>query len=50
MRYHPHAGHAPPSRHHYRSYYTRWYCHPYYRYRYSTTMIVHFGYETNPWS
>ena len=29
----------PPRRTYYRPYYTRWYCHPYYRYQYSTQWL-----------
>ncbi len=47
---HPHAGYAPPARWSYRPYYTRWYCHPWYRYRYATTVVVGFGFVTYAWT
>ena len=49
MRPHPHSGHQPPRYRYYRPYYTRWYVHPYYRYCYSTTVVVHFGFTTRAW-
>ena len=33
----------------YRPYYTRWYCHPWYRYRYSTVAVVGFGFSVYAW-
>ncbi|MCB9664101.1 MAG: hypothetical protein H6732_08295 [Alphaproteobacteria bacterium] len=41
---------APPVRVSYRPYYTRWYVHPWYRYRYATTVVVGFGFTCSPWS
>ena len=38
-----------PRTYYYRPYYTRWYCHPYYRYMYSTSVVVHFGFATYAW-
>lgn len=49
MRAHPHATYRVPARAYYRPYYTRWYVHPYYRYRYSTTVVVGFGFSTYAW-
>ena len=49
VRPHPHAHHAPPRSQAYRHYYTRWYCHPYYRYQYSTTVVVWFDFYVSPW-
>lgn len=34
----------------YRPYYTRWYCHPWYRYRYSTVAVVGFGFSVHAWN
>ena len=34
----------------YRPYYTRWYCHPWYRYRYSTVAVVGFGFSVYAWN
>ncbi|MEZ4240050.1 MAG: hypothetical protein R3F59_28660 [Myxococcota bacterium] len=45
----PHAHYRPPRVYTYRPYYTRWYCHPWYRYRYSTYAVVGFGFTTYPW-
>jgi hypothetical protein len=47
---HPHAAYRVPSRAYYRPYYTRWYVHPYYRYSYSTTVVVGFGFSTYAWT
>jgi hypothetical protein len=44
-----HAHDRPPVQHHYRSWYTRWYCHPWYRYQYSTVAVVWFGFDVHPW-
>jgi hypothetical protein len=43
------AIHRPPVVHTYRPYYTRWYCHPWYRYRYSTWAVVSFDFVIYPW-
>jgi hypothetical protein len=46
----PHYAHTrPPVVVTYRSYYTRWYCHPWYRYQYSTWAVVGFGFTVSPW-
>jgi hypothetical protein len=49
VRHASHAHHRPPRVYTYRPYYTRWYCHPYYRYRYSTYAVVNFGFSIYPW-
>lgn len=46
---HPDAGAPPPHHHYYRTYYTGWYCHPWYRYTHWTTAVVWFGFGVNPW-
>lgn len=46
---HDYDGHRPPEHYGYTPYYTRWWVHPYYRYEYSTSVIVVFGYDTDPW-
>ncbi|MCO4745278.1 MAG: hypothetical protein KC912_10865 [Proteobacteria bacterium] len=43
------ATYATPHRYTYRPYYTRWYVHPYYRWQYSTYIMVHTGYGTMAW-
>jgi hypothetical protein len=50
VRRHPHVHYAPPHRWSYRPYYTRWYCHPWYRYQYSTTAVVTLGFVTYAWT
>lgn len=50
VRPHPSAYNAPPLRTMYRPYYTRWYQHPWYRYSYSTTTVVNFGFGCDPWA
>jgi hypothetical protein len=49
VRPHPHAHHRPPRVYTYSPWYTRWYCHPYYRYHYSTVAVVGFGFAVYPW-
>ncbi|MBT3223385.1 MAG: hypothetical protein HN348_30305 [Proteobacteria bacterium] len=49
VRPHPHAHYRPPTHYYYRPYYTRWYVHPYYRYHYSTSVVVNFGFVTMAW-
>ncbi len=49
VRPHPHAHHRPPVVHTYRGWYTRWYCHPYYRFHYSTVAVVGFGFGVYAW-
>jgi hypothetical protein len=44
----PHASAPPPTYQSYRSYYTRWWCHPYYRYQYATTVVVYFDFDVYP--
>lgn len=34
---------------HYRPYYSRWYVHPYYRYRHSVVVVGSFGWDCHPW-
>lgn len=50
VHHHPHAHYYVPGYWWYRPYYTRWYCHPYYRYAYSTSVVVHFGFGVYAWS
>jgi hypothetical protein len=38
-----------PARYHYRPYYSRWYVHPWYRYHYSTWVVVSFTFAVHPW-
>jgi hypothetical protein len=49
VRHYHHTRYAPPVHVHYRPYYTRWYCHPWYRYQHSTTVVVGFGFATYAW-
>jgi hypothetical protein len=49
VRHAVHARYRPPGVFSYRPYYTRWYCHPYYRYQYSTYAVVGFGFSIYPW-
>ena len=46
---HPHAHFNVPSRWHYRGYYSRWWVHPWYRWRYSGVAVVRFTFVTSPW-
>ena len=46
---HSHAWHPVPHHHHYRGWYTRWYCHPWWRFTYSTTVVVSFGFTPYAW-
>ncbi|MEL6343639.1 MAG: hypothetical protein AAFV53_10950 [Myxococcota bacterium] len=46
----PYRGRPVPNRYGYRSYYSRWYVHPYYRGCYSTVSVVHLGFSPWPWS
>lgn len=46
--YHNHT-HVVPHHYYYRPYYTRWYCHPWYRYRHSTVAVVGFGFSVYAW-
>ena len=50
VRQHPATRRSAPRHRHYRPYYSRWYCHPYYRYRHSTVVVVHFGFRTHAWT
>jgi hypothetical protein len=50
VRHHPHAHAPPPQRVTYRPYYTRYYCHPWYRYQYATTVVVGFGFGVYAWN
>jgi len=47
--HHPRAHYGRPSYYHYRPYYTRWYVHPWWRWCYSTTVVVGFGFSTYAW-
>jgi len=49
VRPHPHAGHRPSRHAYYSPYYSRWYVHPYYRYQYSTTVVVSFPFAVWAW-
>lgn len=46
---HVHAHYVVPSWYYYRPWYTRWYVHPYYRWCYGTSVVVHFGFGTHAW-
>ena len=50
MRTSRYARTPPPVRVTYRPYYTRYWCHPWYRYQYSTTVVVGFGFGVYAWS
>ncbi len=47
--HHPHARYGAPHHHHYRPYYSRWYVHPWWRWCYSTTVVVGFGFSVHAW-
>lgn len=49
VRHHHHVYYGPPSYYYYRPYYTRWWCHPYYRYQYYTGTVVWFGWTPYAW-
>jgi len=46
---HRHAHYRAPRIYTYRPYYTRWWCHPYYRWSYSTVAVVGFGFSVWAW-
>lgn len=46
----PYRARPLPRRYHYRSYYSRWYVHPFYRSCYSTYSVVGFGFAVSPWA
>jgi len=48
VRPHPHAR-PVPTVYTYRPYYSRWWCHPYYRYSYATVAVVGFGFSVYAW-
>ncbi len=48
-RAYPRTAHRVPHRWFYRPWYTRWWVHPYYRWQYSTIVVVHFGFAVYPW-
>lgn len=50
MRPAPGVGYAPPAIYGYRPYYSRWYVHPWYRWTYSTTVVVGFGFPCYAWT
>jgi len=49
LRPHPKAPHPPPARWTYRPYYTRWWVHPWWRFRYVTVAVVALTFTPWPW-
>ncbi len=49
VRVYPSAHYHVPRVYTYRPYYTRWWCHPYYRYSYATVAVVGFGFSVYAW-
>jgi len=45
----PYVHYGPPDYYWYRPYYSRWWCHPYWRYTYPTWMVVDFWFPVYPW-
>ena len=50
VRVYPRAHYHVPRVYTYRPYYTRWWCHPYYRYSYATVAVVGFGFPVYAWN
>jgi hypothetical protein len=49
VRAYPAATYVVPGYWGYRPYYSRWWCHPYYRYSYATVAVVGFGFTVYAW-
>ena len=49
VRPYPAARYVVPGHYYYRPYYSRWWCHPYYRYSYATVAVVGFGFSVYAW-
>jgi len=50
LTHHPRAHHAPPRFRPYRSYYSRWWVHPYFRWQHATLRLVLFPFAVAAWA